>query len=220
VEKIRVLLVDDEPDILELLQYSLEKEDFQVFTTTSPDNALAIAQDKKPHIIVLDLMMPDMDGIDLCKAMRKMPEAEEAIIVFLSALQEDFTQLTCYQAGGNDYIAKPIRPKLLCAKLRSLYAMKHGTQQNQAHLQIIAEKYAIVVAGKEQILPKKEFEILLFLRSKKGSIVRREKLLEKVWGEDFVADERTLDVHIARLREKIGKDNIKTIKGVGYQWNE
>ena len=223
-ENIRILLVDDEEDILEIIQYNLTQEGYQVYTAKNGIEAIAKAKKKDPHLIILDVMMPEMDGIEACEILRATPGLENTIITFLTARGEDYSQLAGFDAGADDYIQKPIRPKVLVSKIKALLRRrKADTIENEpvrsiGELEINREEYKVINKGEELILPRKEFELLLLLTSKPGKVFKRESILEKVWGSEVVVGSRTIDVHIRKLREKIGDVHFTTVKGVGYKF--
>lgn len=221
-KNIRILLVDDEPDILEIVGYNLSQEGYQILTASNGKEAVAIAKRELPHLVIMDVMMPDMDGMEATEAIRNIPELQNTIITFLTARNEDYSQVAGFDAGADDYITKPIKPKLLVSKIKGLLrrlkdeAAASGTL-SVAGIQISREEYKIVKDGQEMVLPRKEFELLYLLASKPGKVFKREEILDKVWGNDVVVGGRTIDVHIRKLREKIGDEVFKTIKGVGYK---
>jgi len=220
---IKILLVDDEQDILEVIGYNLEQEGYQVFTASNGKIAVEVAKKERPHLILLDVMMPVMDGIEACEKIRQNPETEEVIIAFLTARNEDFSQVAGFEAGADDYIAKPIRPKLLLSKVKALLRrLKTVVSEDKEIIDlgdviINREEYKIIKNGVEIILPRKEFELLYLLATKPGKVFKRDEILDKVWGNEVVVGGRTIDVHIRKLREKIGDEFFKTIKGVGYK---
>lgn len=220
--EIKILLVDDEQDILEIVGYNLTQEGYQVVTATNGKEAVAKAKKELPHLIILDVMMPEMDGIEACENIRKIPELENTIITFLTARAEDYSQLAGFDAGADDYIAKPIKPKILVSKVKALLRRLKEKEDaadvlNVNGIEINREEYKIIKEGKEIILPRKEFELFYLLASKPGKVFKRDEILDKVWGNEVVVGGRTIDVHIRKLREKIGDDFFKTIKGVGYK---
>jgi len=219
----RILLVDDEPDILEILGYNLSSEGYQVFTAENGVEALVEAKKHKPHLIILDVMMPEMDGIEACERLRGVPELNDTIITFLTARGEDYSQVAGFEAGADDYVTKPIKPKVLLSKVKALLRrFKQDDQEEVAirvgDLVINREEYKILKGKEEIILPRKEFELLSLLASKPGKVFKREDILDRVWGSEVVVGGRTIDVHIRKLREKIGDDRFKTVKGVGYKF--
>lgn len=220
-KNIKILLVDDEPDILDIVGYNLKQEGYQIITAENGKKAVKKAIKEHPHLIIMDVMMPEMDGIEACEAIRDIPELQDVIIAFLTARAEDYSQVAGFEVGADDYITKPIKPKLLVSKvkalLRRLKEDKPEALLSLPGIQISREEYKIIKEGVEIILPKKEFELLYLLASKPGKVFSRDEILSKVWGNDVVVGGRTIDVHIRKLREKIGEDLFKTIKGVGYK---
>lgn len=223
-KEIKILLVDDEPDILEIVGYNLSSEGYQIITAENGLEALKKAKKAKPQLIILDVMMPEMDGIEACEQIRKIPELNNTIITFLTARGEDYSQLAGFDAGADDYITKPIKPKVLVSKVKALLRRVKDQENHQDdiikinNLVINREEYKISLKGKEIILPRKEFELLSLLASKPGKVFKREVILDKVWGNEVVVGGRTIDVHIRKLREKIGDKSFKTVKGVGYKF--
>ena len=220
---ITILLVDDEPDILEIVGYNLSSEGYNVVTAENGAEAVKKAKKKKPQLIILDVMMPEMDGIEACEQIRKIPDLQNTIITFLTARGEDYSQVAGFDAGADDYITKPIRPKVLVSKVKALLRRlkEEETSSNIVKigsLVINRDEYKIIVDKKELILPRKEFELLSLLASKPGKVFKREDILDKVWGNEVIVGGRTIDVHIRKLREKIGDKSFKTIKGVGYKF--
>lgn len=221
---IKILIVDDEPDILEILSYNLSQEGYEVFTAKNGVEAVAKAKKKLPHLIILDVMMPDMDGIEACEMIRNTPDLENTIITFLTARSEDYSQVAGFEAGADDYITKPIKPKVLVSKVKALLRRLKEEESSQedivkvGNIVINREEYKIINKGEELILPRKEFELLALLTSKPNKVFKREDILDKVWGNEVVVGGRTIDVHIRKLREKIGDDHFKTVKGVGYKF--
>ncbi len=218
-----ILLVDDEPDILEIVGYNLTAEGYQVLTASNGVEALKVAKKQKPHLIVLDVMMPEMDGIEACEQLRKIPELEDTIITFLTARGEDYSQVAGFDAGADDYITKPIRPKVLVSKVKALLRRFKESDEVEnvvkiGNLVINRDEYKVIKDGQEMVLPRKEFELLSLLTSKPGKVFKREDILDKVWGNEVIVGGRTIDVHIRKLREKIGDQSFKTIKGVGYKF--
>ena len=219
---IKILLVDDEPDILEIVGYNLSSEGYQVITAENGFEGVKKAKKELPHLIILDVMMPEMDGIEACELIRKNPDLKNTIVTFLTARGEDYSQVAGFDAGADDYITKPIKPKVLVSKVKALLrrfkeedvvnTVKIGT------LEINREEYKIISKGKEIILPRKEFELLSLLASKPGKVFKRDEILDKVWGNEVVVGGRTIDVHIRKLREKLGDKSFKTVKGVGYKF--
>lgn len=222
MEKQKILIVDDEPDILEFMQYNLEKEGFEVFLASSGKEAIEKAGQEQPDLIILDVMMPGMDGIETCREMRQDTRLKETIIAFLTARNEDYSQIAGFESGADDYIAKPIKPRVLISRIKAL--LKRSGQNSPvpvteiAGLVIDRNTYTLTQNGKSIALPKKEFELLAFLATKPGKVFNRDEILNRVWGNEVVVGDRTIDVHIRRLREKIGNNVIRTIKGVGYKF--
>ena len=223
-KNIKILLVDDEPDILEFMSYNLSNEGYKVFTATDGVEAIEKAKSKSPHLVLIDVMMPKMDGIEACENLRKLPKlGEKIIIVFLTARSEDYTQVAGLEAGADDYITKPIKVKILISKVKSLLRrMQDGAVSDNlikvGSLVVDREEYKIIYNGYEKILPRKEFELLSLLASKPNKVFKREVILDRVWGNEVIVGGRTIDVHIRKLREKIGKRHFVTVKGVGYKY--
>ena len=220
-----ILIVDDEEDILEFLEYNLKKEDFDVYTASSGRKAISIAEKVNPDLIILDVMMPDLDGIETCKELRDIPSLKNTLIAFLTARNEDYSQIAGFDAGADDYINKPIKPRVLVSRIKAILRRNNPLIQNQVFetesgLKIDKNKYVIELDGKEITLPKKEFELLALLASKPGHVFTRDNILSSVWGAQVVVGDRTIDVHIRKLREKIGDKAIKTVKGVGYKFEQ
>lgn len=220
---IKILLVDDEPDILEIVGYNLSQEGYQVVTAEHGAEGVKKAKKEKPHLIIMDVMMPEMDGIEACEQIRKMPDLSETIITFLTARGEDYSQMAGFDAGADDYITKPIKPKVLVSKVKALLRRLKEEESSDkilkiGNLIINREEYKITSNGKEIVLPRKEFELLSLLATKPGKVFKREEILDKVWGNEVVVGGRTIDVHIRKLREKIGDKRFKTVKGVGYKF--
>ncbi|MEE9406948.1 MAG: response regulator transcription factor [Polaribacter sp.] len=221
--EIKILLVDDEPDILEIVGYNLKNEGYQVFTASNGQEAIKSAKKNIPHLILLDIMMPEMDGIEACEKIRKIKSLENVVISFLTARGEDYSQVAGFEAGADDYITKPIKPKVLVSKIKSLLRrLKTETQDEETFkvgdIVIDREEYVVYKAGVKISLPRKEFELFSLLTSKPGKVFKREVILDSVWGNEVVVGGRTIDVHIRKLREKIGDDHFKTVKGVGYKF--
>jgi len=222
----KILLVDDEEDILEFLGYNLRKEDYIVLTASNGIEALEIAKKELPDLVILDVMMPEMDGIETCMQMNEIPELEASIKVFLTARSEDYSQIAGFNAGADDYITKPVKPKVFISKVKALLRRVNSnktidTNQNIIKLDglsIDLERYLIIRNNEEIILPKKAFELLSLLCSKPGKVFTREEILSSIWGSDVVVGDRTIDVHIRKIRDKLKLDNIYTIKGVGYKY--
>ncbi|MEZ4793431.1 MAG: response regulator transcription factor [Gelidibacter sp.] len=220
---IKILLVDDEPDILEIVGYNLSSEGYQVITAENGMEAVKKAKRERPHLVIMDVMMPKMDGIEACEQIRKIPDLSDVIITFLTARGEDYSQVAGFDAGADDYITKPIKPKVLISKVKALLRRLKDEDTAEDILKIGSliinrEEYKISHKGKEIILPRKEFELLSLLATKPGKVFKREEILDKVWGNEVVVGGRTIDVHIRKLREKIGDKRFKTVKGVGYKF--
>lgn len=218
-------MVDDEPDVLEFLSYNLSKEGFRILKAQSGAEAMKILQSTVPQLIILDVMMPGIDGINTCREIRSMPGMQDIIIVFLSARGEEYTQLAGFDAGADDFVTKPVKPLILVGKIKALLRRVKTSPDSpnsaiSSDLKIDKERYVVVNQGQEIILPRKEFELLALLASRPNRVFTREEIYSQVWGAEVVVGERTIDVHIRRIREKIGLDNIKTIKGVGYKYEE
>jgi two-component system alkaline phosphatase synthesis response regulator PhoP len=220
----KILLVDDEPDILEFLSYNLKKEGFQVYTASNGKEAVSIAKKENPHLIILDVMMPDMDGIETCREIRELSGLKDVMIAFLTARNEDYSQIAGFEVGADDYINKPIKPRVLISRIKALLRRRSSAESgspdkvDMGGIKIDRERYVVVQDGKEINLPKKEFELLALLASKPGKVFTREVILDKVWGGEVVVGDRTIDVHIRKLREKLGDEFIKTVKGIGYKF--
>lgn len=223
----RILIVDDEPDILEFLSYNLIKEGYEIKTAKSGKKVLKLISSWIPELIIMDLMMPEMDGIELCAAIRADSKFDKTLIVFLTARGESFTEIIALDSGADDYITKPIKPNLLKSKIKAILRRHITTQSDDSNGQellifgdliIDKDEFKVTVENREMILAKKEFELLTLLTSKPGKVFKREEILHKVWGREVIVGDRTIDVHIRKLREKIGKSYIKTLKGVGYKF--
>jgi two-component system alkaline phosphatase synthesis response regulator PhoP len=223
-KKHTILLVDDDPDILQLISYNLEREGYKVVCAKDGEEAVAKTKQHYPSLILLDVMMPNMDGIEACQQIRELKDIDQPLISFLTSRSEDYSQIAGFNAGGDDYITKPIRPRLLISKIESLlrrYDSKVIDEKTiTSNLVINRDKFYIELNGEKLILPKKEFELLEILANSPGKVFSREKILAQVWGNDAIVGERTIDVHIRKLREKLGNDYIRTIKGVGYTFEE
>ena len=216
----KLLLVDDEPDILEILSYPLKNEGFQVHTANNGLEAIKLAKNIQPHLIVLDVMMPEMDGIEACEIIRKDPKISNTLITFLSARGEDYSKIAGFNAGADDYITKPIKPKVLVSKVKSLLrriSLKKSDLIETKNLIIDRSGYKVIENNKDIFLPRKEFELLFLLASEPGKVFKRNLILDSVWGKDVIVGDRTIDVHMRKLREKIGDHYFKTVKGVGYK---
>ena len=220
---IKILLVDDEQDILEIVGYNLTQEGYQVITASNGKEAIFKAKKELPQLIIMDVMMPEMDGIEACETIRRMPELQDTIITFLTARSEDYSQVAGFDAGADDYIAKPIKPKVLVSKVKALLRrLKSDDAVSSStlivgNIEINREEYKINKGGEIMVLPKKEFELFYLLATRPGKVFTREEILDRVWGNEVVVGGRTIDVHIRKLREKIGDDFFTTIKGVGYK---
>ena len=219
---IKILLVDDEPDVIEIIKFNLDQEGYQVKTATNGSEAVKKAKKTFPHLIIMDVMMPEMDGIEACEILRKDPKFNNTIIMFLTARGEDYSYVAAFDAGADDYVTKPIKPKILVSKtkalLRRLKKEEETEQLRFGKLIIDKEQYEVTQNGNTLSLPRKEFELLFLLASKPDKVVKREKIMEIVWGSEVVVGDRTIDVHIRKLREKIGDKYFKTVKGVGYKF--
>ncbi len=225
-QQYKILLVDDEEDILEFLSYNFKKEGYQVYTSDNGKNAIEKAKNIHPDLIVLDVMMPEMDGIECCMEMRKIPALQNAIIIFLTARAEDYSHIAGFDAGADDYIAKPIKPRLLISKVKALLRRlnvqkteENDKKQSLGDLVIDRERFVVYLKDKEISLPKKEFELLSLLISKPNKVFSREEIFAKIWGNDVIVGDRTIDVHIRKIREKLNINNIQTVKGVGYKYS-
>ena len=219
---IKILLVDDEPDVIEIIRYNLEQEGYNVNIAYNGKEALQKAQKNTPHLIIMDVMMPEMDGIEACEEFRSDPTFNDTIIMFLTARGEDYSYVAAFDAGADDYVTKPIKPKIIVSKVKALLR-RLKKEENQDKIQlgkltIDKEKYEVTHKGKTFSLPRKEFELLYLLASKPDKVLKREKIMEAVWGSDVVVGDRTIDVHIRKLREKVGDKYFKTTKGVGYKF--
>ena len=220
---IKILVVDDEEDILEFLSYNLRAEGYDVIVADNGILAIELAKQEQPSLIILDVQMPDMDGITTCEKIREIPSLKETVITFLTARSEDYSQIAGFEAGADDYITKPIRPKVLVSRVKALLKRRGITMDTNAIIElgdivIDKEKHLTTYKGQQVIFAKKEFKLLKLLISKPGKVFTREEILEKVWGTDIVVGDRTIDVHIRKLREKLADHYIKTVKGVGYKF--
>jgi two-component system alkaline phosphatase synthesis response regulator PhoP len=228
MENYKILLVDDEIDILDFLSYNLKKAGYTVFTANNGKDAVKLAKQYIPHLIILDVMMPEMDGIETCEEIRKQPALNNTVVAFLTARSEDYSQIAGFEAGADDYIAKPIKPKVLVSRVSALLKRFGKTEEvpenlessiiRMGNLVIDKEKYTVINNGEELSLPRKEFSLLLLLISKPEKVFTREEIYSAIWGDSIVVGDRTIDVHIRKLREKIGEDYIRTVKGVGYKF--
>ena len=222
-EEIKILLVDDEPDILEIISFNLEKVGYHVTTASNGLEALKQAKKTLPHLIILDVMMPELDGIETCERLRQEEQFQDTIIMFLTARGEDYSYVAAFDAGADDYVTKPIKPKVLLSKVKGLLRRLKKKETVKELLEfdnllIDQEEYKVTLNESELSMPRKEFELLYLLASKPGKVFKREKIMEKIWGSDVVVGDRTIDVHIRKLREKIGDRYFKTVKGVGYKF--
>jgi two-component system alkaline phosphatase synthesis response regulator PhoP len=223
-KEIKILLVDDEPDILEIVGYNLSKEGYTIVTASNGKEAITMAKKELPQLIIMDVMMPEMDGMEACENIRKIPELNNILITFLTARSEDYSQVAGFDAGADDYISKPIKPKLLVSKVKAILRRLNGDENSNPETIIVGsivinrEEYKIIKDNIEIVLPRKEFELFYLLASKPGKVFKREEILDKIWGNDVIVGGRTIDVHIRKLREKIGDEYFKTTKGVGYKF--
>lgn len=218
-----LLLVDDDPDIIDMLAYNIEKEGYKVYTALNGEEGVKLVQLVQPSLILLDVMMPKMDGMEACQEIREMKGITQPLIAFLTSRAEDYSQIAGFKAGGDDYITKPIRPRLLISKIESLlrrFDTKQVKETSSKGLVINRDKFYVEINNERLILPKKEFELLEALAALPGKVFSREQILATVWGNDTIVGERTIDVHIRKLREKLGNDYIRTVKGVGYTFAE
>lgn len=226
MDAVKILIVDDEPDILEFLEYNLLKEGYEVLTASDGEEGIKLAEKEKPQLIILDIMMPRMDGVEVCRKLRSRSEFDKTVIAFLTAREEDYSQIAALDVGGDDYITKPIRPRVFISRVKALLRRSERLQEEEIAADvleigdlIIDPERVSVQKGEETIdLAKKEFELLYLLVSKPGKVFSREEIFNKVWGTDVIVGNRTIDVHIRKLREKIGDQYIKTIKGIGYKF--
>ena len=219
---IKILLVDDEPDILEIVGFNLKNEGYQIATASNGVEAIQVAKKTLPHLILLDVMMPEMDGIEACEKLREIKGLEDVIIAFFTARGEDYSQVAGFEAGADDYITKPVKPKVLVSKVKALLRRLKENEESAVlkigDISIFKDEYYILKGDVQISLPRKEFELFLLLTSKPNKVFKREDILGKVWGSDVIVGDRTIDVHIRKLREKIGDDYFKTVKGVGYKF--
>ena len=214
----RILLVDDEADILEFIRYNLEKEDYEVFTASNGREAVETALRVVPHLILLDVMMPEMDGIEICREIRSHDSLRRTLIAFLTARGEDYSQIAGFDAGADDYIAKPIHVRVLLSRIRAM--LKRYADGQSCGVVIDRERYLVFCEGRQLTLPRKEFELLSLLCSKPQKVFSREEIFANVWGSDVIVGDRTIDVHVRKLREKLGDRHIVTVKGVGYKFED
>jgi two-component system alkaline phosphatase synthesis response regulator PhoP len=220
---IKILLVDDDPDVIEIIRFNLDQEGYLISTASDGERAIEEADREVPHLIIMDVMMPNMDGIEACGLLREDPRFKETIIMFLTARGEDYSHVAAFDAGADDYVTKPVKPKILVSKVKALLRRLREEDKNQEKLQIgkliiDREEYQVTFDGKVFSLPRKEFELLFLLASKPEKVIKREKIMEIVWGSEVVVGDRTIDVHIRKLRKKIGDNYFKTVKGVGYKF--
>ncbi len=223
----KILLVDDEPDIIEILQYNLRKEGYHVITSANGKEGLLKAIKEIPDLIILDIMMPEMDGIETCRQLREHHELRNAVIVFLSARSEEYSQIAGFDVGADDYIVKPIKPRMFVSRVKALLRRSNiepesftSLESVLGNIRIDRDRYVVIKDEKEIYLPRKEFELFSLIISKPGKVFKRDEIIAHVWGNDIVVGHRTIDVHIRKIREKLGDDSIKTIKGVGYKFDQ
>ncbi|HRN94282.1 MAG: response regulator transcription factor [Chitinophagales bacterium] len=219
---IKILLADDEADVLDFMKYNLERDGFEVYTVNNGIEAIESAKKHQPHIIILDLMMPKLDGILTCRELRNLPQFKNTLITFLTARDEDYSQIAGFESGADDYITKPIKPRVFISRihalLRRLENKEHNKNISVGEIEINTEQYSVLKKGEEISLARKEFELLHLLMNKPGKVFKREEILRKVWGTETIVGDRTIDVHIRKLREKIGDNYFKTLKGIGYKF--
>tara|TARA_B100000989_G_scaffold290218_1_gene263086 strand:+ start:5270 stop:5962 length:693 start_codon:yes stop_codon:yes gene_type:complete len=221
---IKILCVDDEPDILEILKYNLSNEGYQVSTAKNGKIAIEKSMEIYPNLIIMDIMMPHVDGIEACEKIRSIESLNDTLIMFLTARGEDYSYIAAYEAGADDYITKPVKPKILLSKVKGLLRRSKKESEKEVdeiefgEIRINRDKYKVYISNKSINLPRKEFELLNLLVSKPDKVFKRDKIMEKIWGEQVVVGDRTIDVHIRKLRKKIGKKYFQTIKGVGYKF--
>lgn len=224
-DTVKVLIVDDEPDILEFMEYNLKKEGYEVYLAKNGKEAIDLARKERPQLIILDIMMPVMDGIEACRQIREIPELQHTLVTFLTARNEEYSQIAGFDVGADDYISKPIKPRVLTSRIKALLRRLNGVQAPQApviqvgDLRIDRESYLVYQKDTPISFPRKEFELLALLTSKPGKVFTREDILARVWGNEIVVGDRTIDVHIRKIREKLGDESIKTIKGIGYKFD-
>ncbi|MBV6654639.1 MAG: response regulator transcription factor [Mameliella sp.] len=226
MDPVKILIVDDEPDILDFIKYNLVKEGYEVFTASNGEEGIKAAEEVKPRLIILDIMMPKMDGVEVCRQLRSKPDFEHTLITFLTAREEDYSQIAALDVGGDDYITKPIRPRVFLSRIKALIRRADRREEDREEpntlsigdLIIDRDRVTVTKGDKVIELAKKEFELLFLLVSKPGKVFSREEIFNKVWGTDVIVGNRTIDVHIRKLREKIGDHYIKTIKGIGYKF--
>lgn len=222
--KQKILIVDDEPDILELIEYNLKKEGYQVFLASNGQDGINVAKKVQPDLIILDIMMPKMDGIEACRLMRAIPEFKNTFMVFLTARSEEYSEIAGFNVGADDYIAKPIKPRALVSRINAILRRNVSSDEVSENkleigdLVIDRESYLVYQSGEKVVLAKKEFELLYLLASKPGKVYTREAILKNIWEDSVVVTNRTIDVHIRKLREKLGENYVSTVKGVGYKF--
>jgi two-component system alkaline phosphatase synthesis response regulator PhoP len=219
----KILLVDDEQDILDFLSYNLKKDGFEVHVANNGRDAIEIAKNVTPHLVILDVMMPEMDGIETCRELREIPALKDTMIAFLTARNEDYSQIAGFDVGADDYITKPIKPRVLSSRIKALLRRlnpeeTHIDKMEVGGIKIDIERFLVIKNGEEISLPKKEFKLLALLATKPGKVFTREVILHQIWGDEVIVGDRTIDVHIRKLREKLGDNFIKTIKGIGYKF--
>ena len=219
----KILLVDDEPDVVEFLSYNLKKEGFTVFSCTNGHQAVEVALKEKPTLIILDVMMPGMDGIETCTEIKRTPSLAGSLIIFLTARGEDYSQIAGFDAGADDYVTKPIKPKVLISRIKALLRRLPVNNEDQMirvdEFVIDRERYLVVKDGEEIVLPKKEFELLMLLASRPNKVFTRDEIFSAIWGNDVIVGDRTIDVHVRKIREKLNTNGIRTVKGVGYKYD-
>jgi len=218
----KILIVDDEPDIIEFIKYLLDREDYQVETASNGNEAIQKTKNFKPELILMDVMMPHMDGIEACRQIKLLPESKNTFVVFLTARSEEYSEIAGFEAGADDYINKPVKPRVLLSRIKAILKRGKNPDYEQTlltigDLVIDRSSYSVTVKNNKLVLPKKEFDLLFLLATKPGKVFTREKILSEVWGDDVFVVDRTIDVHIRKIREKIGEKLISTIKGVGYK---
>lgn len=219
----KILVVDDEPDILEMLRYNLEKEGYEVETASSGLKAIEVARDFLPQLILMDIMMPKMDGVEACRRIREMHKLKEVFILFLTSRSEEYSEIAAFDAGADDYITKPIKPRALMSRVSAFFRRESKNKIEKetlvrGKLTINRSSYLVLKEGEEIVLPKKEFELLYFLSLHPNTVFSREDLLKNIWGSDVLVVPRTVDVHVRKVREKVGEDYITTVKGIGYKF--
>jgi two-component system alkaline phosphatase synthesis response regulator PhoP len=218
----RILIADDEPDILEIVQYNLRREGYEVITAKDGDDALVKARLSKPDLIILDIMMPKRSGVEVCEILRSQPAFKDTLIIFLTAMSDENSHIKGLETGGDDYITKPISPKILISRVNALFRRSGKDHQEKIikidNLEIDPDRFEVIMAGKEVVLAKKEFELLYLLASRPGRVFLRNEILNQIWGNEVIVGDRTIDVHIRKVRQKLGVDCITTVKGVGYKF--